>query len=369
MLRLLLVSLLVHSSIALQQYVTGESALLDKETGRILWESHGSTTLQGSTLSIPRNELPCIVLSSILWMQVYRWVVTASLAQPAWFSRLLQAPRAVLPYLPECSPLVLVVVIFLYLLESFATETRRYLTHRVTSDYVQALREAPPVVSWIFRSLEKPEEEINLLSSISKSSKRKALATDSQQDLSKSPEDASVPFVPSTTPKPTTWWKQQPRRQQVIRTQDFAYKHFSDATTAGIWQRRQGSAWIQLQLGQLFVLGDAATRDEYFGQQRAFVARQGTEGTFSTAISCVGFQSRVLLGPVGRFSLRNYWIFTLLGLTLPYRIWFYNACDHLRLNVVKEMHQKKMRRKDGESDTLFELINKQETLGDTTVAK
>lgn len=36
------------------------------------------------------------------------------------------------------------------------------------------------------------------------------------------------------------------------------------------------------------------------------------------------------------FRLHLFWIFTLFGMTLPYRIWFKRHCDFLRVTVVKE---------------------------------
>jgi hypothetical protein len=36
------------------------------------------------------------------------------------------------------------------------------------------------------------------------------------------------------------------------------------------------------------------------------------------------------------FRLHTFWLFTLCGLTLPYRIWFKRRCDYLRVTVVKE---------------------------------
>jgi hypothetical protein len=38
------------------------------------------------------------------------------------------------------------------------------------------------------------------------------------------------------------------------------------------------------------------------------------------------------------FRLSTFWIFTILGLSLPYRIWFARHCDALRVTVVKEVY-------------------------------
>lgn len=36
------------------------------------------------------------------------------------------------------------------------------------------------------------------------------------------------------------------------------------------------------------------------------------------------------------FRLHMFWIFTCIGMTVPYRIWFTRHCDYLRVSVVKE---------------------------------
>lgn len=38
------------------------------------------------------------------------------------------------------------------------------------------------------------------------------------------------------------------------------------------------------------------------------------------------------------FRLNTFWLFTLLGMSLPYRIWFSRHCEQLRVTVVKETY-------------------------------
>jgi len=38
------------------------------------------------------------------------------------------------------------------------------------------------------------------------------------------------------------------------------------------------------------------------------------------------------------FRLKTFWLFTFLGLSLPYRIWFARHCDQLKVSVVKETY-------------------------------
>lgn len=67
---------------------------------------------------------------------------------------------------------------------------------------------------------------------------------------------------------------------------------------------------------------------------------------FATTIEVEGFRPKLLaVRPVRRgskkisaalFRQHVYALFTLLGLSLPYRIWFASHCDEIRVTVVKE---------------------------------
>jgi hypothetical protein len=55
-----------------------------------------------------------------------------------------------------------------------------------------------------------------------------------------------------------------------------------------------------------------------------------------------GYKEKVLAvrqskGACQLYTLKYFWFFTLIGLTVPYRIWFSNHCDELRVAVVKEV--------------------------------
>lgn len=46
---------------------------------------------------------------------------------------------------------------------------------------------------------------------------------------------------------------------------------------------------------------------------------------------------RTVLGVQGHARLFSFWLFTLLGLTVPYRIWFNGHCDDANFLIVKEV--------------------------------
>jgi len=96
------------------------------------------------------------------------------------------------------------------------------------------------------------------------------------------------------------------------------------------------------------VLKDKDTREDYFAQQAAFVMLEGRKDVhaeFATSIEVEGFRPKLLaVRPVRHatnisaalFRQHVYVLFTLLGLSLPYRIWFAKHCDEIRVTVVKE---------------------------------
>ena len=77
------------------------------------------------------------------------------------------------------------------------------------------------------------------------------------------------------------------------------------------------------------------------------MAAADARAEFSTSLTVKGLKPRVLVAvrrqqPKGRhllvssfFRLHFFWLFTLLGLTVPYRIWFSRHCDQVRVTVIK----------------------------------
>jgi hypothetical protein len=104
--------------------------------------------------------------------------------------------------------------------------------------------------------------------------------------------------------------------------------------------------FAKIALTVLLVLSDKKSREDYFRQQSDFVGQhgRGDEFTeFATQIQITGCKPCILaVRPVDGvmstrlFRLQSFWFCTLLGLTLPYRIWFKRRCDFLRLTIVKE---------------------------------
>jgi hypothetical protein len=156
--------------------IMAESALIDKETGRVYWEGGDSSTLTASLY--PKLPGFAHVKASILTFLLLL-AATGFLAQ--WIRRRWDAQtpssekisiyKAVAAFIFEWTVLRtpqldinLVVFLFVvYLLEAYSCSTRRYLSNAISSpkeveQYIENLRKESPVVTWKVRCFryEKP---------------------------------------------------------------------------------------------------------------------------------------------------------------------------------------------------------------------
>lgn len=132
---------------------------------------------------------------------------------------------------------------------------------------------------------------------------------------------------------------------------------WEDHTIASLWKRSQSfsstsqeTPFSKLSLSKLLLLKDRSTREDYFAQQAAFIILEGRKDThaeFATTIEVDGFRPKLLavrpvgLGahkvPAALFRQHIYVLCTLLGLSLPFRIWFAKHCDEIKVTIVKEV--------------------------------
>ena len=161
----------------------GQSALVDKETGRVYWQSGGPAIAAhdvfGETSFVSQiRHAKSILLSTLLWT----CLLTILLVQRLWdhlFAVLTQQQAqwkdtnpllsAILSFLTSlllfitkpkftsltCNPCFVAFIYVLYLLESYTCSTRRYLEN-ITSqqdveDKMETLRNAKPSVTWNVR--------------------------------------------------------------------------------------------------------------------------------------------------------------------------------------------------------------------------
>jgi hypothetical protein len=331
--------------------VTGESALIDKETGRIFWEGGSSTTVSESVgskvhqLGTPRHARATILTALLL------------VAVAGTLARLVQAmlvlspdgPRPhrtqallflfrILWLLPKFDRWFVVAIAVLYLLEAYACGTRRYLANVIHDTnsieaFLTRLQEEPPVVEWKVRAFHYETPKLLVPFQLLHRARRMMLRR-------KGKEDENDEELPSSSPF---------QRKKITHkaTGRYQFQQVVDKTIAGVWKRAPVASppFTKLLLTKTLVLANAKARQDYFRQQSDFVTEHAQDelAEFSTSISVDGFKPRMLAVKEGQrstrlFKLHFFWIFTLLGLTVPYRTWFNNHCDELRVTIVKETY-------------------------------
>jgi hypothetical protein len=337
--------------------VMGESALVDKETGRIFWEGGSSSTLSASVG--PKIEqfgivhIKATILSAILLMALAGPLASflrekleqsvASKTLPRALSIGIFLVNWTILNVPKLDRWFVVATIILYLVEAYTCSTRRYLANAINSPseleaFIEKLREEPPEVLWTVRSFhyEKPLwlSPIQLTRSLWRRFKKQ----DDDEELDTKSAKLSSSLL---------------RRKVVTNraTGSYRYKECIDKTTLGLWKRApaplsSAAPFTKMVLSKLLILSNEKARKDYFQQQSDFVTEhgQGDEyAEFSTNIQVAGFKPRMLaIRPVEGvpsaklFRSHLFWIFTAMGLTVPYRIWFARHCDELRVAVIKE---------------------------------
>jgi len=166
--------------------IMGESALVDKETGRVLWEG-GTTTLSASLAPILGKSIKHVratILTGILLLALVGSIVArirrilfpegASADSRPWpMTALLFVADWTILNVPQVKRNVLLLAIVLYLLESYTCNTKRYLANSLSSpveveDYIERLREEPPLVTWKVRCFHYERRKwLSMLSSLS----------------------------------------------------------------------------------------------------------------------------------------------------------------------------------------------------------
>jgi len=366
-----------------------ESALMDKETNAIYWQ--GGSDIISTSLTKPylteRGVLHvrATILSAILWLWIWgkvsRYLVstyfesssssTTMLGQGQLFTMaftnpLVQKVASILApiirfilllihsllylRLPRYSPKFLMSTILLYLIEAYSCSTRRYLSHALNAPteveaYLERMRVAKPVVKWKVRCFHY-EDRFRGLKELGRKfdnmNERLHNALDSSSSSKKSFGDA-----------PPLWMAKKVVTHEAVGTYKFA--SCEDHTVASLWKRSQsfsstphGAPFSKLALSKLLVLKDKRAREDYFAQQAAFVTLEGRKDVhaeFATSIEVEGFRPKLLaVRPVRRashvsaalFRQHIYFLATLLGLSLPYRIWFGKHCDEVKVTILKE---------------------------------
>ena len=278
--------------------------------------------------------------------------------------------------------------VVLYFFESYNCTTRCFLSNALSNTteldtYIEGLKQESPTVRWkvetfhyelrrmfalprmirsTIRSLKNSKSAKELSTPISNSTKTTTLDPTTYDKLSTASTTAQPPLIGTELPNMSSRHTKSmfPITRKVITCTAsgiYRYAGFSDKTIVGVWSRapsEEGVPFQKISLSKVLVLSDKRSREDYFRQQSEFVTKYGRMdkfAQFSTSIEVAGYRPRLLVAEPSK-SLNNnnyksdykhnlvrlsvFWVFTSLGLTVPYRVWFKRHCDFLRVTVVKE---------------------------------
>ncbi len=356
---------------------------MDKETNAIYWQ--GGSDIISTSLTKPYltergvKHVRATILSTLLWLwmwgKVSRYLTSTYFESPsnvvdtrqqrqlftmAFTNPILQKVASFLKpiiqfvlllihsllyvRLPSYSPKFLISTVLLYLIEAYTCSTRRYLSHAINAPteieaYMEKLRLAKPIVKWKVRCFHYEDRLRGL-----KDLRKKFDNIDGETHLNNVVGDT-----------PPLWMAKKVVTHEAVGTYKFGT--CEDHTLASLWKRQQSfsstsqndnAPFSKLALSKLLVLKDRRAREDYFAQQAAFVTMEGRKDVyaeFATSIEVEGFRPKLLaVRPVRRashisaalFRQHVYFLVTLLGLSLPFRIWFSKHCDEVKVTVLKE---------------------------------
>jgi TMEM151 family len=331
--------------------VMGESALMDKETGRVFWEGGSKTSLYAGINPI-LSEIGLFRIKSAI-LSIGFWVCWLSILSQNLQFKFRNFPRSLtwsttvilgvvnwtLFKIPELDNWFVFLIMVLYFWEAYYSNTRRYLSNIISApkeieDVMERLRLESPIVNWKISCF---HYEPSVLASIFApfALAWKIIRRDMSGTTSSSPTKHSI-----LTKKVVTH----------LAEAKYEYKECIDNTIAGVWRRANLSTKIppftKIKLTKLLVLSNNKACQDYFQQQSKFLAKEGQSDEFvefSTDIWLQGFKSQILavrknsgMNSTRFFCLQSFWFCTFIGLTLPYRFFFSRQCDDLRVTIAKE---------------------------------
>jgi hypothetical protein len=171
--------------------IMGESALIDRETGRVYWEGGSSNTLYESLApkldQYGAEHVKAALLTGLITLAfigilaggMRRAIEQADLSHPSsrWLvvSMMFSVLEWTILRLPKLENKWLVLAsVALYFLESYNCSTRRFLANAISStteleEYIESLRSEQPVVQWKVRSFHYEKRKIFALPSVFRS--------------------------------------------------------------------------------------------------------------------------------------------------------------------------------------------------------
>ena len=291
--------------------VLGESAIVDKATGRVFWQGGKQSLFESvvghSYLSHQQEgvlrHVRATLFSCILWMSFIRFFAEWALKQKILarltetftltsqkvldtIKLLTRAALFCLVCLPKFSREFIVVVVIMYLLESYICNTRKYLGNTLTcpdevENFMEGLREEGPRVSWNIRCYHYEKRKLLcllLLVDVWKYLIKKIALIGNNTNTS---ESAFIEDVKSLGPSFFTKKVVTHQMKQV-----YQMRSFEDKSIGGIWKQAQAAttvmaAFTRISLHKLLVFADDPTRIDYFQQQSQFISKEGKRDMYA----------------------------------------------------------------------------------------
>jgi hypothetical protein len=198
----------------------------------------------------------------------------------------------------------------IYMIEAFLCSTRRYLSNTLSPvevlETVQHLMEAPPFVRW---KLECYHYRYGR-----KGETRKIVTHRAFRDFDYGS------------------WHDCTDTQQLQKAMEYQGK-------------TSEAFFLKITMVKLLLFANPETIQSYREQENAFFWTEGQRDQHTdktTYVEVEGFKPKLLavrtvMGAKGTGNIRVhfFWLFTLLGLTVPYRMWFARHCDRVELLLAK----------------------------------
>jgi len=359
----------------------GESAIVDKESGRVYWQG-GKQSLFHSTVGhtylsnkngIARH-VRSTLYSCILWMTLIQFLAQKILllgniyfydhinitprvrvirAIFLYMAKIIRIVILCVAYLPRLSNKFITFIAVCYIVEAYTCSTRKFLNHKLTSpeaaeSCLEMMKDQKPSIKWNIRCYHYEKRKllcallmIDLWQYLHKLILCKKKYEDKDDD-----EEGQQTIQTELRPSMLT-------KKVVTHESSMFYKFDSweDETIGAIWKlgsfvtTSNISAFTKISMHKLILFADSKTRSNFFAQQSKFIISEGQKDMFaeiSTKVDVEGYKPKLLVvkqtqGILPKiFSIQFYWIFTLLLLTVPFRIKFARHCDELHITLAKE---------------------------------
>jgi len=138
----------------------------------------------------------------------------------------------------------------------------------------------------------------------------------------------------------------------IDKTKSYRSQDMTEIDTALQAFQVSPSTFVKITLSKLAIFADMKTLRSFQSQELAF--RQANtnrdhHADFTVHLEMKDYLTKVLavklgLGNVRLASTFWFWVFTLTGMTVPYRCWFSKHCQNVEITLTKEVAVKRERR-------------------------